>query len=110
MFFVAVASSVLALRARSIASFTSARSPVRGAAASLRGVSFDGFDLRWASASLVCRRLPTATWRWGRASFASYVSPGVLLLGILLLGIGPRCRLCREQGEGGEREDTGQRA
>jgi hypothetical protein len=36
--------------------------------------------------------------------------PGVLLLGILLLGIGPRCRLCREQGEGGEREDTGQRA
>src|SRR3954452_20732953 len=75
-----VASWVFALRARSIASFTSARSPVSGATASLTvsltvslgaGEAFDGFALRCAEACLASRFFPDAAPRWERASFAA---------------------------------------
>ena len=55
-----------------MASFTSARSPVSGAMASLgAGEAFDGFALRCAEACLACRFFPDAALRWGRASFAT---------------------------------------
>ena len=72
LFLMSVASWVFALRARSMASFTSARSPVSGATASLgAGEAFDRFALRCAEACLACRFFPDAALRWGRASFAT---------------------------------------
>ena len=72
LFLMSVASSVFALRARSIASFTSARSPVSGAMASLgAGKAFDCFALRCTEACLACRRFPSPALRWERASFAA---------------------------------------
>ena len=83
-FRVAVASSVFALRARPMASFTSARSPVSGGAASLGGdASFDRFDFCCASACRACRCFPTAALRWGRASFASCVFLACCCLGFV---------------------------
>src|SRR4051794_866182 len=68
-----VASWVFALRARSMASFTSARSPVSGATVSLTaslgaGEAFDGFALRCAEACLACRFFSDTALRRGRAS------------------------------------------
>jgi hypothetical protein len=41
-----------------------------------------------------------------RVAVGACVLRFVRLLGVLLLRIGPRCRLCREQGEGGEEAST----
>src|SRR4030095_9696813 len=70
LFLMSVASWVFAWRARSMASFTSARSPVSGAMASLgAGAALGCFALRWAEACLARRFFPDAALRWGRASF-----------------------------------------
>src|SRR3954471_11216599 len=82
---VVVASSVLALRARSIASLTSARSPVSAGFASLAGLSFDRFDSDFdldfdlSSACFAGRRFSTAALRWGRASLAFGVLASAVL-------------------------------
>src|SRR6478672_4651124 len=75
-FLMSVASWVFALRASSMASFTSARSPVNGATVSLTaslgaGDAFDCFALRCAEACLACRFFSDVALRWGRASFAT---------------------------------------
>ena len=74
-FLTSVASWVLALRASSMASLTSARSPVSGGTASFgaraclgAGSVFDGFALRCAEACLAGRLFAAASRRWERAS------------------------------------------
>src|SRR5436190_23285825 len=67
---IAVASSVFALRVSSMASFTSARSPVSGAMASLgTGEASEGFGLRCAEACLACRFFPDAALRCASCAF-----------------------------------------
>src|SRR5438552_5451274 len=70
LFLMSVASSAFASRARSMASFTSARSPVSGAMASLGAGEGSGrFALRCAEACLACRFFPGAALREERVSF-----------------------------------------